>query len=273
MINSTDGKKTASPWFVLCLLALFGIHSSQAQLLTYLVDFGGGGFNTTQINNGRVATSSPDANGNYWNNSVGGDLGQPSNLSNLVNTSNQSGGISLTWTNWGSGVSSANMGVTSVPSGSGLSSSLLNIGSAINDSVFTQNTTGVTRVIQFNLDGLVVGQNYDFSIFASRSASDTRRTSFTVTGSTVLNQTVQTSGSNLSGTGLNYSTSLWNFSITPDAQGKVAVALQADGSLTLGSQYAYVNAMSIATVPEPSAGALLSAGLAALALRRSRRRR
>ena len=270
MINSTDGKKTASPWFVLCLLALFGIHSSQAQLLTYLVDFGGGGFNTTQINGGRVATSSPDANGNYWNNSVGGDLGQPSNLSNLVNTSNQNGGISLTWTNWGSGVATANMGVTSVPSGSALSSSLLNIGTAVNDSVFTQSTTTAAR---FDLAGLVVGQSYDFSIFASRVATDTRRTLFTVTGSTILNQTVQTSGTNLSGTGLNYSTSLWNFSVTPDAQGKVAVALQADGSLALGSQYAYVNAMSIATVPEPSAGALLGLGLAALALCRSRRRR
>jgi MYXO-CTERM domain-containing protein len=86
-----------------------------------------------------------------------------------------------------------------------------------------------------------------------------------------LNQTIQTTGTNLSGTGLNYNTTLWNFTITPDSAGKVAVEFLADDSLS--SRFAYINAMSISTVPEPSAGTLLGLGLFVLTLARAVRRR
>lgn len=269
-INSA--KKTTSYFYpLLCVVtfSLLGLGTTTNGQVVYLVDFGGGGF-TGQTSAGLVATASPDANGKYWNNSVGGNLGQPSNLANLINTANQTGGISLTWTNWGSGVASANMGVTNVPSASGLSSSLLNIQTAVNDSVFTQSTSTAAR---FELAGLVAGQSYDFSIFASRVGTDTRRSLFSAIGSTTLSQTIQTTGSNLSGTGLNYNTTPWNFTITPDSAGKVAVEFLADGTLSSGSRFAYINAMSISTVPEPSAGALLGVGLAALTLARTMRRR
>jgi hypothetical protein len=270
-LKITSAQLTLSYLFrVLCAgtLGLFASDTTTHGQITYLVDFGGGGFSPDQTTSGLLATPSPDANGNYWNNSAGGNFGQPSNLGNLVNTANQAGGISLTWTNWGSGVASANMGVTNVPSASGLSSSLLNIETARNDSVYTQSTTTAAR---FDLAGLVGGQAYDFSIFASRTGTDIRRSIFSVIGSTTLNQTIQTTGTNLSGTGLNYNTTLWNFTITPDSAGKVAVEFLADGSLS--SRFAYINAMSISTVPEPSAGTLLGLGLFVLTLARAVRRR
>jgi hypothetical protein len=266
MINPTDRKKAASPWFVLCLLALFGTHLSQAQLLTYLVDFGGAGLTngTPAQNTYAVPTLGQDSNGNYWNNSQGGPSGQPSNLT-LVTTQNQASTISLTWTNWGSGVATATMGLTTVPSGSALASSLLNVSTALNDSVFTS-VAGNTN--SFSLSGLNLGQTYNFSILASRTGTGGRSTAFQVSGASITNRVVQTTGTDLGGTGVNYNVTPWDFSLTPDNSGKITV----NYSIASGG-FAYINAMSITTVPEPSAGALLGLGLAALALCRSRCRR
>ena len=56
--------------FVLNALELEEVYPAYASPV-YLVDFGGGGFGADQSSQGRVATASPDANGYYWNNSVG----------------------------------------------------------------------------------------------------------------------------------------------------------------------------------------------------------
>jgi hypothetical protein len=251
------------------LVASLFLPVAGAQAQTYLVDFGGGGFNLAQTNAGLLPTASPDINGSYWNNSVGGNFGQPSNLNNLVSTANLTSSITLTWTNWGSGVASANMGVTNVPVGSGLASSPLNIVTAVADSVFTQSLTNPNY---FRLSNLVPNQSYNISIFAARTATDVRFTDFTVTGDTVVNTNWQTSGTNLSGAGINYSTTPWDILIDADSFGVISVAYKPGAGS--GQNFAYLNAMSLEVVPEPSTLGLLglaAAGTLAHLLRRRRR--
>lgn len=223
------------------LLAAFLAPGNCAEARTYLIDFGGGGF-SNQSAYGAVATASPDANGNYWNNSQGGPGGQPSNLSNIVSTANLDGGISLTWTNWGGGVATTNMGVTNVPVSAALFSSPLNIATATADSVF-RSTAGTNR---FFLDGLSTNILYQISIFASRTATSTRSTLFAATGASTVTNVVQTSGTNLSGAGLHYSTAPWTFTIAPDTNGRVTL----DYSIAAGG-FAYLNALSVTATTNP----------------------
>lgn len=246
------------------LIAALLLPVSGAQAQSYLVDFGGAGL-STQPNYGAVPTISPDINGNYWNNSQGGPGGQPSNLNNLVSTLNLTSTISLTWTNWGGGVATANMGVTNVPSGSGLASSPLNIATAVADSVF-RSTVGTNH---FFLSGLTPGGLYNISIFASRTATNARSTLFTVAGVSTITNVVQTSGTDLSGAGLNYSTTPWDIlDFAADTNGQIAV----DYTVSTGG-FAYINALSLEVVPEPSTLGLLGLAAAGTFLHVLRRRR
>lgn len=234
---------------LLASLAWLGGEASATPL--YLIDFGGAGL-STQPTYGAVPTTSPDVNGNHWNNSQGGPGGAPSNLTGLVSTTNQASTISLTWTSSGGGVATANMGVSPVPTGSALASSPLNITTAVADSVF-RSTAGTNS---FRIAGLTPSSNYNFSIFASRTSTNTRFTDFTVVGATTLTQSVQTSGTDLAGPGNNYSVTPWDFTLAADTNGEVRV----DMALGTGG-FAYINAMSIAVVPEPSNLMLVVAGV------------
>lgn len=239
----------------LILASMAGMSFEAHATPLYLIDFGGLG-NSAQLVYGAVPTVSPDTDGNYWNNSQGGPGGAPSNLTNIVSTTNQSSSISLTWTSSGGGIATANMGVDPVPVGSALASSPLNITTAVADSVF-RSTAGTNS---FLIAGLTPSSSYDFSIFASRTNASTRFTDFTVVGATTVTQSVQTSGTDLAGPGNNYSVTPWDFTLAADANGEVRV----DFAFGTGG-FGYINAMSIGVVPEPSTLVLLAAGAAGLA--------
>lgn len=232
--------------FVLNALELEQIAANQAEPF-YLVDFGGAGLTNvspTQASYGAVPTTGPDANGNFWNNSAGGPNGSPSNLGVLVSQFNDPSSISLTWLARNSGVATANMGVTNVPPASALASSPLNIGTALADSVFTS-VAGTTNSLR--LSGLDAGVLYNLSLFASRTATGARSTAFEIVGRTTLTNTVQTSGADLAGAGLNYNATPWSFQIAPDAGGNITI------NYSIGSGgFAYLNALSLQATTNPA---------------------
>jgi lysophospholipase L1-like esterase len=211
----------------------------------YLVDFGGIG-NTDQTGIGLVPTPSPDSNGNYWNNSAGGNFGQPANLSGLVDRLNRTSSISLTWSDWGSGVGSANSGVANVPAASALAGSPLNVTSAVADSVFTQNRTNFSSLV---LRGLDPGIFYQLKIVASRAHTNARYTDFEITGATTLTNRIQTSGTDLSGAGLNFNSRLLDVSVAPSIWGELEVKFRV---ADIGENFAYLNALSLLPTTNPS---------------------
>lgn len=219
---------------------------------TYLIDFGGAGL-TNQPSYGAVPTTSPDLNGNHWNNSQGGPFGQPSNISGLVDRTNLASGISLTWTAWGSGVATSFMGITNIPGASDLSGSLLNVDTALNDSIFTSSTVANNSLYLAGLDTNVV---YQLSLFASRATNSTRSTAFQVSGRTTEANVVQTSGTDLAGPGLNYSVTPWVLQMAPSANGRITIDYRVESG-----GFAYLNALaiqattnSLPSLPPPSPG-------------------
>jgi lysophospholipase L1-like esterase len=236
-IRSAEG----SDEFILNALELEEVLPGDGPL--HLVDFGGLGL-STQPTYGAVPTTSPDANGNYWNNSAGGPFGAPGNIAALVDQFNEPSTIALTWLTSNSGVATANMGVTNIPSGSALASSPLNIVTALADSVFTSVASSTNSL---RLSGLDSSVRYNVSLFASRTATNTRTTAFEVVGRTTLTNTVQTSGTNLAGAGLNYSVTPWTFQVAPDSNGRIDI----NYSIATGG-FAYLNALSIQATTNPA---------------------
>lgn len=221
-------------------------------LPVYLVDFGGAGA-TNQLSYGAVPTTSPDLNGNHWNNSQGGPFGQPSNISGLVDRTNLASGISLTWTAWGSGVATSSMGITNIPGASDLSGSLLNVDTALNDSIFTSSTVTNNSLYLAGLDTNVV---YQLSLFASRSATSSRSTAFQVSGRTTETNVVQTSGTDLAGSGLNYGVTPWVVQLAPASNGRITIDYRVESG-----GFAYLNALaiqattnSLPSLPPPNPG-------------------
>lgn len=236
-IRAADG----SDEFILNALELEEVPPGNGPL--HLVDFGGLG-SSTQPSYGAVPTVSPDTNGNYWNNSAGGPFGAPGNIASLVNQFNESSPISLTWLTSGGGVATANMGVTNVPAGSALSSSPLNITTAVADSVFTS-TAGSTNSLR--LSGLDTAVQYSVSLFASRTATNARTTAFEVVGRTTATNSVQTSGTDLAGSGLNYSVTPWTFQVAPGSSGRITINYS-----IAGGGFAYLNALAVQATTNPA---------------------
>lgn len=232
-----------------CALSL----SAQAQ--TILVDFGNNG------TNGNI-TASPDANGNYWNNSYNGGY----TVTNMVTTANGTTTIDLGYTT-AVATNSAALGVGAAPSP-------LNITTAYEDAIFSTGTTAGTG-ITIRFSQLDLTKTYKFTLFGSRSATDNRTTNFEMVGASTSTGSLQTSGTNIGGAGINYNNSnvlvLGGVSgIAPNGSSQIDLTLYATSTDT--NKFAYLNAMQIDVIPEPTTWALLAAGLTTVVIFRRRRR-
>ena len=222
---------------------------------TILVDCGADG---SILANGSP-TSSPDINGNTWNNSIPSAM----NVANLKSTANSATGISLTWTNVGSGANTNPLGATAAPG-------LLNIATAYQDAIFTTTTTPGAS---FYLGGLDPSKTYTISLFGSRDDSTTvRYTTYTVTGASALTPTtIQTTGLNVGGTGINHNiANLATFSnVVPNGSNDITVNYVVGAGST--ASFGYLNAMEITVVPEPATWGLLAFSLTTVMVLRRRR--
>jgi len=216
--------------------------ASLASAQTFLIDFGDGNGTTT---------------GNWNNSNVAGFT-----VTDMVDTTGSStAGYDLFFT-------------SSVGAGAGFgvgAPAPFDVASAYTDALFTSGTT-----ISFKFSGLDNTKTYNLDFFGSRTTATDRFTDYTVSqtvattnatdGTTV---SLQTSGDEIGGTGVdaNIANIATVAGFTPTAGGEIFI------DIDVGSGgFAYLNAMQLTVVPEPSSYALL-AGLTALAAIAIRRRR
>lgn len=207
----------------LCLF--FGFIQMNGQTLnqSLYVDFG-----TTGGTDGAI-TSSPDANGHFWNNATNGTVGS---TTALVNANNLATGFNLAITDDFTINTSVNYG-PKTPITANLDD--LAIGTATQDYFYLQgsNATG-----QIKMSGLSPTRGYKFSVFASRPATDgsTRSSKFVFKGTTSFTDQIITTDTN----GGNNTTTLKTPLLFPNASGEIIIDL----SIVSGG-FAYINAMKM----------------------------
>lgn len=217
-------------------------------------------------------TLGADANGNYWNNwapadgSTSAHAGQ--HVGNLVDTTGNNTGMTLTIAGSFRLNGKVNGGLLT-PDPALLGD--LAVATATEDYFFStgdglpgggsdDNAGG------FIIEGLDPGVTYDFKFFGSRNTTSTRISEYTVLGDNTGVALMQTSGTNIGNDGVydgNDDELAVVTGIRPDAFGKVFI----DVNLIQGT-YAYLNAMQIIAVPEPTTGLLLIGVLGPMMLRR-----
>ncbi|QHS63397.1 RICIN domain-containing protein [Chitinophaga agri] len=215
----------------LLMLCLCTIGTSAQALKTFYVDFG-----PNDVTNGNV-TASPDGNGNYWNNVTNTATTAPAVY--LLTNRNASSGACINIT---AGFSSngINNGGLLAPNAALLNDFAIN--TATQDYFHTDNTAG------FIIRGLDVSKGYVFYFFATRNDPEVRKSSYTLTGKTTYSATLQTSGTNLGGTGYNgnNSTVLATTTLSPDVKGQIAVTVKREQGA-----FAYIGALKIEEVALP----------------------
>jgi lysophospholipase L1-like esterase len=218
--------------FIYLLLLCVGTIDTYAQTLrTFYVDFG-----PNDVSNGNI-TLSPDINGNYWNNVT--NTSTTASSVYLLTSRKASSGAFI---NISAGFSSngINNGGLLAPNAALLKD--LAINTATQDYFHTDNTAG------FIIKGLDVSKGYVFSFFATRNDPEVRRSNYTLAGKTTYSATLQTSGTNLGGTGYNgnNSTILVTGTVAPDAKGQIAITVKRE----LGS-FGYIGALKVEEVRVP----------------------
>lgn len=191
------------------LVLCTGLHAQTTR--TFYVDFG-----PNDGSNGNI-TASPDVNGNYWSNVT--NTATTASPVYLVTNKNTSSGVLINITTGFSSNGINNGGLLS-PSANLLKDFAIN--TATQDYFHTENTGA------FVIKGLDVSKGYVFNIFATRNDPEVRRTNYTFAGKTTYSASLQTSGTNLGGSGYNgnNSTVLTTGTIVPDAKGQIAVTVK-----------------------------------------------
>lgn len=218
--------------FYLLLVNLFLISCLFAQDKTYLIDFG-----PNDMANGNI-TSSPDANGNYWNNVIDPTTNGPA--INLVDKQNSTSDIEVSIVDDLASNGIQNGGLL-MPDESLLGEFAIN--TATQDYFFTTSL----GIIAF--DNLDPSKGYVFNIFASRNTPNARWSKYTFTGFNQVVDSLQSSGTDIGGTGYNgnNSTILTTIPIKPDASGRITIS-----TTVLTGGFAYINTMQVNEVdPNP----------------------
>ncbi len=257
-----------------------GLSITSASAANFLIDFGMSGSNPSQHGS---PTTSPDINGNHWNNLTStnyANVVQPggagsTSLSSLVNTVGDSSTIGITLASgsvvWrSSGIINGGLNQNMPALGN------LGIQTATQDYYFIEGGNGVNATI--TLTGLNPLHTYDFGLFGTRGdTNDVRTTSYIVTdiNGPSAPKNVQTSGPGIGINGGfvnnngNDSTVVTFAGLVPNGSGELVLTVS-----VVNGGFAYLGAMEITEViPEP--GSALLAGLGGLMLlsRRSRNAR
>lgn len=212
---------------------------SSASATMVLIDF----------NNSNGSTSGADTNGNYWT-----TISSTGTTPNLISSSNQATGISLTLTMTnptfegfaGAGANNLDTGATAT--------SPFNQSFAYLDGLYTNSNS--SDGINIALSGLLPNTLYSFSTYGRRNSSWANASIDILLGS----------GSSTTAT----LATVTSFSATSTAGGLITIRYR-DTTAAAGEN-ALLNAMSISFIPEPSSCSILAFGMISLWLFKTKRR-
>ena len=209
------------------VVQISAINSAGTNTISLVIDVTGQEF---LVDFGQAPTTNA-VSGKIWNNWTNG--GQT--LGNMVDSSGSSTGYSLAFT---TGVAvNTNFGVIPNPA-----MGVFNEASVVTDALNT--TSNAT----FKVSGLNKNNGYTFQIFGSRSATETRVTSYTLAGSNTLTGVLTNSGTDIGGSGANFCTNILTLAgAIPDRNGEIFVTY----AVTQG-QFGYLNAMRVTTTNYPT---------------------
>jgi lysophospholipase L1-like esterase len=170
------------------------------------VDFG-----PNDVTNGNITTS-PDVNGNYWNNVTNINTTAPQ--VNFVDKANAATGAYTTIT--------TSFLSNGIQNGGLLSPNAALLGDFAIPTA-TQDYFYTTGSSDLSIRGLDKTKGYVFNLFGTRNDPEKRVTTYSLTGATFYNGTLQTSGTDLGGTGYNGNTkTIWTSDIImPDDNGHI----------------------------------------------------
>jgi beta-glucanase (GH16 family)/lysophospholipase L1-like esterase len=202
------------------------------------------------------ATIGPDERGHFWNNwhsiNGGATIVPGERVAGLVDAAGNETGLAVTITGEFQANGKQHGGLTNIPS-----LALGNLGTtSASEDFFFSSADGLINGGDdddgggLRISGLNPALTYELRLFGSRSAADTRQTSYAVYGATTNTATLQTSGP---GSGINGSTgndrSVAVFSsVRPNAYGDLFVDLTALPVANNNNFFAYLNAMEITAV-------------------------
>ena len=174
-------------------------------------------------------TPSPDVNGNYWNNALNEANGTTTALIDIANSAT---GFSL--------VIGTGMSKNGILNGGLLTPNPSYLGEFAIATVTQDYFFGTVGSLKFS--GLNPSRGYKFKIFGSRDNTEVRISQFVFTGKNSMTGTLQTSGTNVGGNGINSNVSniLSSDVITPGDNGEVAIAV----TKTSGAFF-HINGMKI----------------------------
>lgn len=218
----------------------------------FLVDFSRG-----DGTNGHT-TSSPDSNGNYWNNlsSTANDaVNYPASmaLSGLVTKDNEATGVGIQMAGgwYANGLLNGGLFLPNGPQASLLGD--FAIETATEDYYYL---SWVFPTGSVTVTGLDPDQDYTVLFFGSRNTATTRQTVYSSGGqSYVLTTSGAGIGSNGSYNG-NDNTVAGLYALSPDASGTLVINVDVATPLVPGDSFGYINVMKIRTVPSTADNAV-----------------